>query len=285
MARRKAKPPELELTPALQQALESVIAAGPEGLVAMFQKLVEKVHDDPRWETLFVVAEPGSLPPEFLDVSGDLTLQSPPMPDVFYTVKITLIGSEPPITRTLEIPDMSFGDLNRVIQLAMGWSNSHMHEFRIGRSRVLGDCLADGGLFDLDQEDEFGVQVSQLTDKERGKVTFTYDFGDSWEHAVKISAAKPRKPGVEYPRCLAGARACPPEDCGGIFGYLNLCDTLQRPAHELSEDEKRQLEWLASFDPDEFSVDKVNALLKKAFAPPKPKASKKRPKTKKSQAE
>ncbi len=285
MARRKANPPEVKLTPALQQALESVIAAGPEGLIALFQQLAETVQDDPSWAPLFVIAEGNMLPSDVLEGLGGPGPLSPPLADVFYTVKLTLVGSEPPITRTVEIPDMTFGDLNDVIQIAMGWSNDHLHEFRIGRSRVLGDSLADGGLFDSDQEDEFDVLVSHLTDKERGKVTFTYDFGDSWEHTVKISAPKPRKPELFYPRCTAGARACPPEDCGGLFGYLNLCDTLQRPASDLSDEEQDQLEWLASFDPEEFSVEEVNGHFREYFAPPKPKAPKKSPKKKKSQAE
>jgi Plasmid pRiA4b ORF-3-like protein len=107
------------------------------------------------------------------------------------------------------------------------------------------------------------VTVADLLSGPGGKVTYTYDFGDDWEHGILLETILPAGPGAAYPACVEGKGACPPEDCGGAWGYAELKEILADPDHEQHEE---MLEWLglddaAEFDPAEFSVDEVNERL------------------------
>jgi hypothetical protein len=104
-------------------------------------------------------------------------------------------------------------------------------------------------------------RLSQVVPGTGDRLRYTYDFGDDWEHDIVVEAVGDVEAGVSYPRCVAGRRACPPEDCGGIWGYSDLLETLADPAHKEHED---RLEWLglssaAEFDPDAFDLDQVNS--------------------------
>ena len=104
-------------------------------------------------------------------------------------------------------------------------------------------------------------RLSQVAPGAGDRLSYTYDFGDDWEHGILVEAVDDAEAGVSYPRCVAGRRACPPEDCGGIWGYSDLLEILADPAHKEHED---RLEWLglssaAEFDPDAFDLDQVNS--------------------------
>ena len=92
------------------------------------------------------------------------------------------------------------------------------------------------------------------------KFVYEYDFGDGWQHAIKLEGTANAEPGIKYPRCTDGKRACPPEDVGGVWGYVEFLEAISDPEHERHEE---LMEWAGEFDPDEFSVDDVNRDLRR----------------------
>ena len=173
-----------------------------------------------------------------------------------YQWKVTLLNTKPPIWRRLQVPDGTLGELHDVIQAAMGWSDSHMHAFEVG-----GVTYGAAGEFDVDMEDEDGVLLSHLlAGKAKLRMVYEYDFGDAWRHEVKFEKAFEPEPGVAYPRCTAGARACPPEDCGGVWGFADFLETMADPKSEHYRELKA---WYGGkFDPEEFSADEVNKIFR-----------------------
>ena len=130
------------------------------------------------------------------------------------TMKVTLRGIRPPVWRRLAmLGTMTLGDLHRAIQAAMGWHDSHLHAFDIG-----GEQFGDRHSVD-DVADENRVTLNGLLRSPVVRFTYTYDFGDNWEHTVAFEKSEPAVEGVSYPVCIAGKRNCPPEDCGGVWGY------------------------------------------------------------------
>jgi len=174
-------------------------------------------------------------------------------------LKISLVGaSNPPVWRRVLVPaEIRLDRLHEVIQAAMGWEDCHMHVFTNGS--------ADYGLPDpeLGHRDEGRTTLNRLARGRGDRIHYTYDFGDDWEHDISVEEVLAAEPARCYPVCLTGKGACPPEDCGGIWGYEHLRKVLADPAHEEHED---MLEWLAlerasDFDPASFDVDDVNAAL------------------------
>lgn len=112
------------------------------------------------------------------------------------------------------------------------------------------------------------TKLSKVVTREKSGFAYEYDFGDSWEHQILVEKILPPEPGGQYPVCLAGKRACPPEDCGGIWGYDELLETIRDPLHEEYES---MMEWLGgSFDPEEFDDDLVNRLLRRSHQAKRP---------------
>ena len=174
-----------------------------------------------------------------------------------YRIKVTLRHIAPPVWRRIEIPaDIKLGKLHDVLQMAMGWTDSHLHGFRAGRDSY---GVPDPN-FPGDFNNERNVRLNQIAN-EGDTIIYDYDFGDSWEHDLKIEKTLPPEPGAHYPRCLKGSRACPPEDCGGPWGYQNLLDALKDPKHENHEE---MLEWFGDeIDSEAFDLDEVNQVLKR----------------------
>lgn len=173
-----------------------------------------------------------------------------------HQIKITLRHVRPPVTRRIQVKaDTKLGKLHHILQIVLGWTNSHLHAFRKGQIQY-GPPSRD---FFNDMDDERKVRLDSLVN-EGGTLMYEYDFGDGWEHDLKIEKVIPAEAGVHYPRCLTGKRNCPPEDCGGPWGYQNLLETLADPKHE---DHESMREWLGrDFDPEEFDLDEVNAGLR-----------------------
>lgn len=182
---------------------------------------------------------------------------------MIYQVKITLERSKPAIWRRLLIPSgLLLGDFHKIIQTAMGWENAHLHQF-----------IKDGMFYSLKYpgddfwEDEINVdykkkklRVSDMLKAEKDTVQYEYDFGDGWLHNILLEKILPEDKNVSYPVCTGGKMNCPPEDCGGIWGYYDMLEILKDPGHEEHEG---YLEWLGGdFDPEEFDLDKVNEFLK-----------------------
>lgn len=177
-----------------------------------------------------------------------------------FQLKITLRGAaKPPVWRRVLVPAATaLGELHEVILRAMGWHGGHLH--------VFSDGMAEYGVPDreLGHEDEADVELAELISVPGERLSYTYDFGDDWEHDIKLEKVLAPDPVVAVPVCLAGKGACPPEDCGGAWGYVNLKEAIANPDHEEHQD---LLEWLglddpSEFDPAEFSLDEVNARLR-----------------------
>ncbi len=174
-----------------------------------------------------------------------------------YQIKIALIDTEPEIWRRILVSgNTNLGLLHAIIQIAMGWTNSHLHQF-IADNTFYSDPDLEDEMEEM--EDEYNMLLCEIAPKVGESFMYEYDFGDGWNHRIEVD--KIINEGIAHPICLDGARACPPEDCGGIGGYQDLCEIVQDPEHEEYES---MLEWLnGGFDPDAFDVQKVNTYLKK----------------------
>ncbi len=179
-----------------------------------------------------------------------------------YQVKVTLKGSKPPIWRRLLVPStIDLARFHHVLQTVMGWSNCHLHHFIQGRTIYGSSEDKDEDIFDLDIKDEKKYKLSQLLKEEKDTLLYEYDFGDGWEHQIILEKKLPYDSSKQIPICLKGKRACPPEDCGGIWGYKDLLEIINDPSHP---EHKETLEWLGrDFDPEYFGLDETNAILSK----------------------
>jgi hypothetical protein len=138
----------------------------------------------------------------------------------------------------------------------MGWDDSHLHNFEIGE--ITYGAPDEDGDFDPDEVDEESATVEAAFKGHHGG-TYTYDFGDCWEHEIVLEDAATLEP-LRYAACVDGRRACPPEDCGGIPGYAALIEVLSDPTHE---DHEEIVGWLGGeFDPEAFNLVAVNATLR-----------------------
>jgi hypothetical protein len=174
-----------------------------------------------------------------------------------YQIKITLKNIKPPVWRRLQVPsDFGLEKLHTVIQIAMGWSNSHLHQFTAGDT-YYGEPDPD---YDDDvMKSENGVTISQLVSGEGARFNYEYDFGDSWKHEILVEKILPMEKGTRYPVCIKGKRACPPEDVGGVWGYADFLETITDPKDPEYED---TLEWAGGdFDPETFDIEEVNKRL------------------------
>lgn len=177
-----------------------------------------------------------------------------------YQVKISLVESNPSIWRRLLVPsDMLLCDFHKVIQTAMGWTNSHLHQFIQDNTfytvRMPGDNFWD----EMDNVDYKGMMISDLLTIEKDAVMYEYDFGDGWVHNISLEKISQSEANSKYPVCLDGAMNCPPEDCGGIWGYAQMLEVLENPD---DGEYKSYIEWLGGeFDPENFDAGEVNKLL------------------------
>ncbi|KYK32523.1 MAG: plasmid pRiA4b ORF-3 family protein [Theionarchaea archaeon] len=174
-----------------------------------------------------------------------------------YQFKISLQGIKPPIWRRIQVPEpYTFWDLHVAIQDAMGWHDCHLHEFEVinpstGSPVNIGTPYEDSGKGILPEEKQKIVDYFTM---ENPSAYYVYDFGDSWEHEIRLEKILPREK-RKYPACIAGKRACPPEDCGGIWGYEEFLVIIKDPEHEEYED---MLDWIGGeFDPEHFDIKDV----------------------------
>jgi hypothetical protein len=175
------------------------------------------------------------------------------MEKVAYQLKVTVRHTRPPIWRRLEIVNSStLAQLHEVLQIAMGWTDDHLHQFVVGGVTY--------GAPGLDSEDEGRVRLDQLLRRPKDQLVYEYDFGDGWEHVVALEKVVPVEPGRHrYPRVTGGRRACPPEDSGGVGGFHRMLAVLGDPEHPEHEE---MLEWAGDdYDPEHFDIDEVNRLL------------------------
>jgi hypothetical protein len=176
-------------------------------------------------------------------------------------IRVELSGILPPIWREILVPaTYSFWDLHVGIQDAMGWLDYHLHEFRIkdrgpGNPTIIG--IPPEELWEDQPEVLPGweIPVTGYLFQPGDQAEYEYDFGDGWLHLVALVSVEPREKGKRYPQCIAGARACPPEDCGGVHGYHELLEALLDPAHPEHE---ALSQWIpVGWGPELFKPDKV----------------------------
>lgn len=185
------------------------------------------------------------------------------MPIKIYEFEITLLDIEPRIWRRFAMSgNMGLKKLHSVIQIVMGWEDYHLHSFEVGEKTYDMDDeewmeygeTPDGTLF------ESGFRIRSIL-KEGDHFFYKYDFGDGWRHSIKVLQISAPHEGVRYPVCLDGARACPPEDVGGVDGYQTYLEALTDPRHE---DHEQMVNWRGpTFNSNAFDVVAVNQQLRK----------------------
>jgi len=190
---------------------------------------------------------------------GRATKSLPGRP-VAYVLKVRLREVRPPIWRRLRVAgDLTLRELHHVLQIALGWTDSHLHEFEIrGKRYGMPDPEEDFGEPPLDEQD---YELKDLLRK-GNRFEYQYDFSDDWRHEIVVEGKEPPEHSAAKAECLAGARAAPPEDCGGVYGYAELLETLADPAHERHAELR---EWVGPyFAPEEFDLVLVNRELRGA---------------------
>jgi hypothetical protein len=174
-----------------------------------------------------------------------------------YLLKIKLLGVRPPVWRRFVVPkDIMLNQLHDVIQIVMGWTDSHLHQFLINGQRY-----TESPEWPIDGYEENTYRLGSLVKEKGSMFQYRYDFGDEWRHDLVVEDDDYLLPeAAEVLTCLKGKRACPPEDVGGVYGYLELCEALQDP-----DDEERDywVEWIGDdFDSEYFNLQEVNDQLK-----------------------
>lgn len=170
-----------------------------------------------------------------------------------YQLKVKLLGTRPPVWRRLLVAaDIRLSELHTVVQVAMGWHDSHLHSFEVGDERY-----GPKGM-DLPMRDDHATRLGDIAGQ-GDRLRYEYDFGDSWEHDITVEKVLPRVSVPDCPTCVTGRRACPPEDVGGVSGYDNFVEAMSDPSHPDHDD---MVEWYGEdFDPAAFDTEAVNRLL------------------------
>jgi Plasmid pRiA4b ORF-3-like protein len=174
-----------------------------------------------------------------------------------FLLRVALDDVTPPIWRRVLVPaGYTLDRVHRVIQYAMGWQDCHLHSFEIDGEQY-GEPDPGGDLALLDEMD---YRLDDVT-RPGTRLRYTYDFGDWWEHDVLVEDVLEADPALRYPVCIAGERACPPEDVGGPEGYAELIAALADPAYP---DHGSMIEWIGRpYDPAAFDADRVSTLLRR----------------------
>ncbi|HUS60668.1 MAG TPA: plasmid pRiA4b ORF-3 family protein [Acidimicrobiales bacterium] len=172
-------------------------------------------------------------------------------------LRISLQDVHPVVWRRLLVPGgVRLSKLHDMFQAAMGWTDSHLHSFRIG-DELYGMQFDD---YPEDEIDEKAVTVSEALRHHR-QFVYEYDFGDSWEHDVVVEERTTTALGLKFAVCVDGQNACPPEDCGGSGGYARMLDALADPAHE---EHDSYLKWAdGPFDSTAFELAEANVALQR----------------------
>ena len=173
-----------------------------------------------------------------------------------FQFKISLKRSRPLIWRRILVAAETPLDLlHLILQRTMGWSNVHLHDFLIGKE-YYGDPAVDNV---LGFKNECDYSIGQLLKEPGGKFVYEYDFGDDWEHEITFEKIVPNQARTPSPHCVGGARACPPEECGGIWSYYRLLKIIKDKKHPEYTTTRG---WFGyDFDPEEFNLDAINKQL------------------------
>jgi hypothetical protein len=175
-----------------------------------------------------------------------------PAAERVYQFRITLLDTQPAIWRRIQVKDCTLDKLHEHIQTAMGWTNSHLHHFWVGEQLYGDPLLVQENFEDMEYEDSTSTKLSAILPRSGRRFAFEYeyDFGDGWRHEVLFEGCLRAERGKRYPVCIEGARACPPEDVGGTWGYQEFVEAMADPGHERHEEFR---DWIGgSFDLEAF---------------------------------
>jgi hypothetical protein len=176
-------------------------------------------------------------------------------PKRIYQLKVTLNEVRPEIWRRLQVRETcSLGQLHHAIQIAMGWENSHLHMFVFDGRR-----FGDPRRLDIAGLEAETIRLNKVLTQPKQRMFYEYDFGDSWHHQIALEAIEEPHPRATFPKCLAGAHACPPEDVGGPPGYAMFLEAMRDPRHAYHGHYREW--WGGRFDPKHFPLTTVNKLL------------------------
>ncbi|HEU5423772.1 MAG TPA: plasmid pRiA4b ORF-3 family protein [Nitrolancea sp.] len=175
-----------------------------------------------------------------------------------FQLKVTLRGSKPPIWRRLQLRgSTTLPELHEILQIVMDWDDAHLHSFTAGGVEY---GVPEPGGFDA-MRSEKRARLDRLVRNPKDRIRYEYDFGDSWDHDLVVEKVLPADPTVRYPVVLAGRRAAPPEDVGGIWGYAHFLQSLNDPA---DPEHEMYTEWIGGdFDPEAFDLDELNRALQR----------------------
>lgn len=186
--------------------------------------------------------------------------------NLVYQFKVTLSDILPPVWRRIQVPmQYTFWDLHVALQDSMGWLDYHLHMFRLPephKKSVMEIGIPGDEMDDVVTLPGWEIRIAEYITEPGNVALYEYDFGDGWEHELLLEGILLKEKGVKYPRCIAGARACPPEDCGGVPAYYQLLKTLGNPKHK---EYRETIDWLKGhaksyypYRPDEFEPEKVH---------------------------
>jgi hypothetical protein len=245
--------------PPAEADMQRFFGVTPPTVHQMVLKLEEKgfISRVPRKaRTIQVLVPPEELP--VLKARKQKTAKKTISKAPIYQLKITLDESKHSIWRRVLVSgDVTLEDLHYIIQVAMGWTNSHLHQFIVGES-YFGEPHPDY-YDDIQMNDERRFRLKRITKNEGFQFCYEYDFGDSWNHTLLVEKITDPEPGQRVPACIAGERACPPEDVGGVWGYEMFLEAIGDPDHSEHED---YLEWIGGeFDPEAFDLEETNEIL------------------------
>ena len=189
-------------------------------------------------------------------------------PDAFIIrLDALIIGIEPSITRSLELPvGLNFAQLHEVLQAAFGWTDSHLHHFIVGGLTIGAPEFDEDALLDVRTFEASEIRLQDLTfpreEDSTLRILYEYDFGDDWQHDLILQRI-PSENGAKYPRCIAGTRSGPPEDVGGFSGYADFLEAWGAPDHE---EHKTMRQWAGrKFHPEHFDLEATNKAIARAI--------------------
>jgi len=179
-------------------------------------------------------------------------------PNKIYQIKITLTDTQPAIWRRIQVPgNTTLANLHSILQVVMGWTNSHLHRF-----------IMQGQIYAIPDRDDIGPKkpkderkfaLRDLLLQVGSRLTYEYDFGDNWQHELLVEKIHPAEKCTHDPICLEGAGACPPEDVGGVPGYEHFLEAMEDPNHPEHQDYH---DWIGgTFNPQKFDLTKINQIL------------------------
>jgi Plasmid pRiA4b ORF-3-like protein len=223
-------------------------------LLDHLEQSVYRAKGNEKQKVLRIVEKVSKLLGSTIDPDEMPNIQLKKMADTVFQIKMTLKGIDPPIWRRIQTKDCTLEELHSLIQLTMGWEFEHLYRFNIGG--------LDYGNLEMVRDDETNdsrdTKLSEVLParNRRPRFIYEYDFGDEWIHQLIVEERLRPNEMVKYPICVAGQRACPPEDCGGPWSYPGFVEAISNPDHRRHEE---LLEWAGDrFDPEIFDLEEVN---------------------------